>query len=61
MVGGSWKTLSVSVLLNFYFHAAALGQAKPSLIGAWQSAGPGEPISLVFESKCFKRLLGVTP
>jgi hypothetical protein len=51
MASGKWKTLSVSVLLFFCFLTAALGQAQPSLIGAWQSAGPGGPIHLVFESK----------
>ena len=50
MVSGNWRALSVSALLIFCLQAAAFGQGKPSLIGAWQSAGPAGPISLVFES-----------
>ena len=50
MVSGNWRALSVSALIIFCLQAAAFGQGKPSLIGAWQSAGPAGPISLVFES-----------
>ena len=51
MASEKWKALSVSVLLFFCFLTAASGQAQPSLIGAWQSAGPASLIHLVFESK----------